>query len=451
MAENTNVPTGFRKILRRELPALQSEGLLSPQQADSLAGKYDLAALPAESANIFLIAICVLGAALIGGGVISFVAYHWDGIDRWTKVALLITALLGLEFVGFYLRDISRKLPTVGHGLLVAGALVFGANIGLIAQIFHIQSHFHGAFAAWALATLVLAWTMRSWLVGVVSVIASFIWFVGWVDFYDEAMHYYPLILIVGFATLAYQQRSAFLFLLVTLSLAISTCVNAGIHSDASRPVYVTALCVGQLLVGWGIMTRHSSRFSGFKSLATVSVTIGIGAMVLATYLLSFLDLADEIQKEFRFLGSWMRVWTAGPALAAGVVMWVISAKRAWADRNYQPVLLATWLMCVVLVAILGLSARSYMFDTVEIQVILANIALVAMAAGLTWAGTKMVDRRLFWYGVILAAITLISRFLEYEENLLTKSGVFLVCGVAVLIVGVKFETHLKNARSTHE
>ncbi len=80
MSEQTNVPTGFRKILRGELPAWQAEGILSPSQADSLTGRYDLAGLPAESANIFLIAICVLGAALIGGGVISFrcLSLGWD-------------------------------------------------------------------------------------------------------------------------------------------------------------------------------------------------------------------------------------------------------------------------------------------------------------------------------------------------------------------------------------
>ncbi len=164
MSDQTNVPTGFRKMLRGELPSWQADGLLSSQQADSLASKYDLASLPAESANIFLIAICVIGAALIGGGVISFVAYHWDGIDKWVKVGMLVSALVGAEFAGFYLRDISKKMPILGHGLLFCGALIFGANIGLIAQIFHIQSHFHGAYGAWALATLVLAWTMRSWL-----------------------------------------------------------------------------------------------------------------------------------------------------------------------------------------------------------------------------------------------------------------------------------------------
>ncbi len=449
MSDQTKVPTGFRKILRGELPAWQAEGLLTPSQAESLTGKYDLAGLPAESANIFLIAICVLGAALIGGGVISFVAYHWDGIGRWTKVALLISALGGVEFAGFYLRDVSGKMPVLGHGLLAAGALIFGANIGLIVQIFHIQSHYHGAFGGWAVATLVLAWTMRSWLVAVVSVVASFIWFTGWIDFNEGAFNYYPLVLIAGFATLAYQQRSAFLFALVTLALAISACIYAGINGDTSWPSIAMALCVGQMLAGWGILTRHSSRFSEFKTLATVSVTVGIATLVLATYLLSFHDFAEKIHNDFWNIKSWMWAWTAFPALLAGVVMWVFSAGRGWAAKDYRPVLIATWLTCVVLAATLYFPLIGP--GSVLVQVVLANIALVGMAAGLTWAGTKILDRRLLWLGVILAALILASRFLEYETNLMAKSAVFLLCGAAVLIVGVKFETHLKNVRSTHE
>ena len=448
MSDQTNVPTGFRKMLRGELPSWQADGLLSSQQVNSLASKYDLASLPAESANIFLIAICVIGAALIGGGVISFVAYHWDGIDKWVKVGLLVSALVGTEFAGFYLRDISKKMPILGHGLLFCGALIFGANIGLIAQIFHIQSHFHGAYGAWALATLVLAWTMRSWLVGSVSVIASFIWFVGWVDLYDGAMHYYPLVLVVAFATLAYQQRSALLFGLVTLALVISTCVNVVVYCESAWPLFAMALCAGVMLTGWGILTRHLSRFSGVKTLASVSVTVGIATLVIATFLLSFRDMAHELQsgafKEYLVLA-----WMVGPALLAGLVMWVLSAGRAWAAKDYRPVLLAVWLMCVLLAVIIFIS-RKVPQSGVQ-QVILANIALVAMAAGLTWAGTKMIDRRLFWFGVILAGVILASRFLEYETNLMIKSAVFLACGVAVLLVGVKFEMHLKKVRSTHE
>ncbi len=278
------------------------------------------------------------------------------------------------------------------------------------------------------------------------SVVASFIWFVGWVGLYDEAMHYYPLVLVVAFATLAYQQRSAFLFALVTLALVISACVNGGIHSDASMPAYAMALCAGVMLTGWGILTRHSSRFSGYRTLASVSLTVGITTLVLATNLLSFFDMAEDLYDEY---SCWNWAWTGGPLLLAGLVMWVLSTRRAWAQKDYRPVLGATWLMCVLLAAILWISEIGP--SNAVVQVILANVALVAMAAGLTWAGTKMMDRRLFWYGVILAAIILASRFLEYETNLMIKSAVFLACGVAVLVVGVKFETHLQNVRSTHE
>ena len=83
---------------------------------------------------------------MIGGGAISFVAAHWDGIPDGLKIALLLTAMLGCEVVGFVLWKSRRSNEKLGHALVVLGVLVFGASIVLISQIFHLQGE---AYTVW--------------------------------------------------------------------------------------------------------------------------------------------------------------------------------------------------------------------------------------------------------------------------------------------------------------
>jgi uncharacterized membrane protein len=81
----------------------------------------------------------------------------------------------------------------------------------------------------------------------------------------------------------------------------------------------------------------------------------------------------------------------------------------------------------------------------------LSNVALCVLAAVLIWAARDCGDRRLFWAGVVLVALMVTSRTLEYETGLLVKAAVFTIGGAAVIAAGVMFERFLKARRIGHE
>jgi hypothetical protein len=57
-----------------------------------------------------------------------------------------------------------------------------------------------------------------------------------------------------------------------------------------------------------------------------------------------------------------------------------------------------------------------------------------------------MDERRLaFWIGTLFTVLLIISRFLEYETSLLTKSAAFTLCGVAMIAAGIAYENHLRR------
>lgn len=60
-------------------------------------------------------------------------------------------------------------------------------------------------------------------------------------------------------------------------------------------------------------------------------------------------------------------------------------------------------------------------------------------------------QRRIFWSGLALVTLQILSRLLEYETALLLKSVVFLLCGVGVMVIGLWFERYVRTLRIASE
>ena len=213
----------FRKQLKDELPILQSDGLISTEQHQAIAQRYQLNNLAGESTSKLLMVIYLIGVFLIGIGVISFVAYHWNAMSKGLKLAIIFTAMLASHGAGFYFWKISSKIPKLGHALICLGTLIFGANIGLMAQIFHIKGHWNGLFLPWAIGAVIIAYAVGSVPNAAIGIIASFIWFIGQLDWHGGSeVWWYPFAVTALFAGFAYYRQSVLIFTLTLFSLAIS-------------------------------------------------------------------------------------------------------------------------------------------------------------------------------------------------------------------------------------
>src|SRR5215475_2144511 len=160
-----NLSSKFRAALKREIPVLIDHGILTEECEDKIAALYHLDDLGKESSRLLTAVIFTIGSLLIGLGVISFVAAHWDEISKGPKVVLLFSTLLVFYLAGYWLRY-RNGWPRIGHALIFCGCLIFGANIGLLAQIYHVSGTWYGLFDIWAIGALFMAWAAQSWITG---------------------------------------------------------------------------------------------------------------------------------------------------------------------------------------------------------------------------------------------------------------------------------------------
>jgi len=431
MAPEYNRSVKFRAALKREIPAWTEQGILTEDDAGRLRSLYELDDLGKESSRLLAAALFTLGSLMVGGGVISFVAAHWDEISRGPKVGLLFAALLVFHIAGYWLRYRSGW-PRLGHALIFCGCLVFGANIGLLAQAYQVSGAWYGMFGVWALGSLAMAWAARSWITGLLVIVTSFTWFVGFADDYHERLAIvYPPLLAAALLPLAWTIRSRALNTLTLLGLIISLPVLALVRFDNELYVLIAVAAGG--FVAWAAGEFH--RAIGIrKEFGAPASNLGLATLAYAAYQWSF-HLAWRWPEDI----AWNHLYwliPAGFAVAIGVAL----LAKAWSRmdesqrRSAAGVAAASLLLC--------LSSPLSIFS-VTLPTVMVNAAALVIAAALVGKGIVEERRLTFWAGSLFVATLIVSRFFEYESSLLLKSAAFIFCGVVTIFAGVAYEKFL--------
>src|SRR5262247_3468951 len=437
MAPEYNRSVKFRAALKREIPAWTEQGILTEDDAGRLRSLYELDDLGKESSRLLAAALFTLGSLMVGGGVISFVAAHWDEISRGPKVGLLFAALLVFHIAGYWLRY-RRAWPRLGHALIFCGCLVFGANIGLLAQAYQVSGSEYGMFGAWALGSLAMAWSARSWITGLLVIVTSFTWFVGFADdFHERLAIIYPPLLAAALLPLAWTIRSRALYTLTFLGLIISLPVLALVRFD--NELYVLIAIAAGGFAAWAAGEFH--RATGIrKEFGAPASNLGLATLAYAAYLWSFhwaWRWPDNIDWNHLY-----RLIPAGLAIAIGVAL--RAKARARMDRSQR-----RSAACVVMASILLCLSPMLNRFSLTLATVAVNAAALVIAAALIGKGIVEERRLAFWAGSLFVATLIVSRFFEYESSLLLKSAAFIVCGAVTMLAGVAYEKFLHRREAT--
>ncbi|HEY8460151.1 MAG TPA: DUF2157 domain-containing protein, partial [Blastocatellia bacterium] len=364
---------------------------------------------------------------------ISFVAARWNEISRGSKVALLFAALLTFYVSGYRLKYKS-EWPRLGHALIFCGCIVFGANIALIAQAYQVSGKWYAAFGAWALGSLAMAWAARSWVIGLLAIAASYIWFSGFaLDFHERLATFYPPLLAVTLLPLAWAIRSQALYALTFLGFICASLTLAFVQLGTNRYALIAIGAGGFVACAVGCFHRASGIKAEFGDPVA---NMGIGALAASAYFWSF----HEVWKWSPQLKPNRFYWLipTGLALAVGATLLARSWSRMGAaQRRYvSAAALAFALIC--------LAAALNKFGG-ALPTIAMNLAALAIAGVYIGKGIVESRRAMFWIGAVFVATIIVSRFFEYESSLLLKSAAFIGCGAATMLAGVAYEKFLRG------
>ncbi|MSQ14025.1 MAG: DUF2157 domain-containing protein [Dehalococcoidia bacterium] len=390
-------------LLQRETSVWVARGLVTQEQAAAILTGYEAApAGPGHWLQGRLItALAVLGAVLVGLGVILFIGANWQTIPKFGKLAMVFVGLVATYGAGFWTTD-RLRMPNVGTAVILLGALLFGAAVFLVAQAYHVRAGTPSLFLWWLLGVLPLAYALRS-----------------------------RAVLVLGVGTG-----------LATLGVYAASWMHGG--GGFVLPFFALAMVVGICLAALGSAKR---RIVATEWAAQPLQWAGALVLLVALYMFTFRflfseALAREAALRWQFLLAFHL--SAGVGLATLIAVWLSDVRAGRASSSGS-------LAFVGLAALVG-GAYWALFTPLGSEVSYALVFNVAMAVailGLVLVGYLDGKAAAVNLGIGLAVLDIVTRYFDLAWRLLDRSVAFIMGGLLLLALGFALERLRRRVLTT--
>lgn len=466
----------FRRQLRHESERWWAEGLIDADFYETLAQRYQFEALEGDASNRFIAILMGLGGILLGLGVITFVAANWQEWSRLFRIVVLLSLFVGVNVTGFYLwrrPTHLRGLQRLGHGLLLLGALILGANIALISQMFHQSGNFYELLLIWGIGVVAMAYSLRLTSLSVLALIlVGWGYGLGWVtwstgqdlNLSQLIVQHMPLVASLLFVPLAHWCRSRAVFGLAAIVISLSLVLNlrplAGWfygHFLTSGWVAALAFTLPPALL-WAYHPQWQRTATPNPNFQPIARSLAVWCLAILFYSFSFFWLWNTTPSDYYPVAQWnwqplldalvLSVWAGLGWIRLRHLLQAQLQRPFWVQEKA----LNTGVVALLIVITAGLFLWNFEINlTPTLTVLLFNLMLFLLAVLLIRDGLALGQRHTFWGGMTLLVLGIVTRMLEYNTDLLLKSIVFVACGIGVIMAGLWFERHARPRRlATH-
>lgn len=410
----------------KDIPELIKAGVITPETAEQIQQYYK--SKGSSSSNRLFIAFGILGAILVGLGIILIIAHNWDELSILTKTILAFLPLVVTQAIcGFVL----LKKPDNKAWLESATtALIFavGACISMIGQIYHIPGNLSSFLLIWTLLCLPLIYVMKSsaaallYIVGITyyAVETSYFSFpisesyLYWVMLLAVLPHYYDLF--------RNHPKSNFLTVenwLIPISITI---VLGTLSAGASELMFVAYFSLFGLFYTIGnneLFKDRSLRNNSYKFIGT-----------LGTLILLFVNSFDVFWKDLRRDNYSIGNWTTSTEFWAAIVISLLALFYLYKEQKDKPLRELPVLAPVFLIFILIFSIGLFS----SFSVILINLVILTISVLTIIEGAKKEHLGILNFGLSIITIWIIIRFLNTDLS-------FVIRGLLLMAIGVGFFT----------
>ncbi|MGB3181043.1 MAG: DUF2157 domain-containing protein [Cyclobacteriaceae bacterium] len=411
--------------LLKELPELLQAGVITEETADGIRKYYGQKKATAAASRSFT-AFAIIGATLVGLGIILILAHNWDELSRTVKSLIAFMPLVAGQALCAYVLFSRRSSTAWREGSAVFLVFAVGASISLISQVYNIPGSFEGFILTWSLLSLPLVYIMQSSLTSLlyITAIALYAGEAGFGYNSEPPLLYFGLLtLIIPFYIRRIKRHplsnfNTFHHWLLPASMALS------FGSMATREEELMFVAFMSLFGAFYLFGRYlfSDKVAGFRNGFGF---IGAVGMIIILLMLSFRDMWQGISTK---LSPPSQLYVA-PELYLAIVTTLIAAIILIIDiRNrkvslFQPLANVFWLFPPVFV--LGI------FQPLA-GAILVNLLLLVTGIYFIRQGAVNNHLGILNFGMLIIAALITCRFFDSDLP-------FSIRGILFILVGIGF------------
>jgi uncharacterized membrane protein len=433
--------------LRKELPEWVEKGWVPPAGEAAILDHAE--ARLAQGSNVIPAALAVIGALTLGAGIILFFAANWPDMSKVAKLAVLFGAMWGAYAIaGRGLSGAAGASRVIGHAMLLLGVILFGANIQLIAQIYHIDAHYPNGVLMWSLGALLLVWLVPSQPAAVAGLGLATLWSGMEILDFGQFVHW-PFLAVWGLFAGAALYRSwkwASSAALVALGIWCFMIMVDWPHSQRGAELWLLQIFVllGAALHLAGVAMQDVPRLASLSPV--VRRTALIGALIAAHFFIYVgvhgLPWYSWTIRNFD-AEAWARGATAGPGMIAFVAVFALAAlalaigryRRVAARRSKRDMAG----MALAVLAVAAMLANPFMpgrYADAVFMYVAVNGTIFAILIWMVVEGYRSGERFQVYIAFVAYGAGLIAVYFMEFFTLMSRS-LFVMAGGAVLIIGV--------------
>lgn len=166
----------LKRDLASEIQLWIDDDLITAAQGENIALRYGVKPGAADTQSFDYLVLMILGFTFLGVSAIILLSHNWEQIPRAVRVGGLLATMLGVNLYAWHQHR--RANDPLATGLFMLGALLYGASIMLVAQIYHLGEHFPDGIFWWALGILPMALLMCSVSLLMLSAVLANTWMI---------------------------------------------------------------------------------------------------------------------------------------------------------------------------------------------------------------------------------------------------------------------------------
>lgn len=401
--------TALRDALRQWV----SEGLITEESALTLTERYELdrEAVWYKSTSFM---IGLVASILVAAGFVLLISENWHHLS--VPVRMLTGIIPWLASAILTIRATNHKPSTTHHQPRTAEAwgfltsLLFGVNIFLQAQIFHLGGYWPTAIMWWAAGSLAMGAVLRSPSIIALSQILALIWIENETIYQHFTPAVFAGVALIAAASMQQLTRLTATGLIALLCWSLFHAWNGMVTTELHPNVVIMWMVFGVLAIALYEWAEPISR-----QFRTSMVNVLSAWTLLMALIASTTDVADDVWLGH---GDWFMATVA--LIAAGLLLVV--------RRD----IIAYGLSAVVLWAV------GWSFFTPDpwltISVAGLNLIMFGTAVFMMWSGIKHANKSDFMSALVLVTALAFARFLDYFEDYVLGAVVFMSAGILLFL-----------------